>query len=32
LRSQPKQALAGGALLALGVPVHAFWSRRGRVQ
>jgi APA family basic amino acid/polyamine antiporter len=32
LRSQPKQALAGGALLALGVPVHAFWSRRERAR
>ena len=32
LRAQPKQALAGGAFLALGVPVHAFWSRQKRAR
>ena len=28
LWGQPKQALAGAALLALGVPVYLFWKRR----
>jgi APA family basic amino acid/polyamine antiporter len=28
LAGQPQQALAGGALLALGVPVYRVWSRR----
>jgi APA family basic amino acid/polyamine antiporter len=28
LRGQPSQALAGGLLLGLGVPVYAVWKRR----